>query len=272
MLRYDILTRNGEADRLAAQDLSQIEAITDIQLQTAIEELRRSTSNIEKQADVLKAQQSALKSLVKAERKACESRAQLEAGQLRNWEATRSQTAKLLDQLSQTVDYQIGEQEVQNKGIVDAVKINVDAVLKEDDKLLLSLQKLALDLEPVTTKHTDSLATVEELCARLIKCTVEGVRTKLDRVYLQALGGQNGVPDENDNAQELKELQEELESLYAEILPVAQMSAEQQFLEPARAVVAGTHGKTKARAVKAFEYVSWHRSLHSLSILTDCRS
>ena len=89
----------------------------------------------------------------------------------------------------------------------------------------------------------------------MIKHTVEGVRTRLDRVYLEALdsGSSN---DQDSEKPEVAELQEELESLYAEILPVAQMSAEQQFLEPALRIIAATDGQGQERAVKAFKYVS----------------
>lgn len=89
---------------------------------------------------------------------------------------------------------------------------------------------------------------------RLIKHTVEGIRTKLDRIYLDAL--QNASSGDEPNSQETTDLQEELESLYSEILPVAQMSAEQQFLQPALRAIAATDGQGQERAAKAVQYVS----------------
>jgi predicted negative regulator of RcsB-dependent stress response len=82
---------------------------------------------------------------------------------------------------------------------------------------------------------------------------VEGIRTKLDRIYLEALS--NAPKDNEADAQEIAELQEELESLYSEILPVAQMSTEQQFLEPALQTLKTTNGQGQERAVKAVQYV-----------------
>ncbi len=54
---------------------------------------------------------------------------------------------------------------------------------------------------------------------------------------------------------EVAALQDELESLYAEILPVAQMSAEQQFLEPALKNLATRHGQGLEKSEKAVTYV-----------------
>jgi len=91
------------------------------------------------------------------------------------------------------------------------------------------------------------------MISRLIKHTVEGIRTRLDRIYLDAL--QNALSNDEPASQETIDLQEELESLYSEILPVAQMSAEQQFLQPALRAITATDGQGQERAVKAVQYV-----------------
>ncbi len=88
----------------------------------------------------------------------------------------------------------------------------------------------------------------------MIKYTVEGIRTRLDRIYLDTLnnpGFQSSKTDESEAA----DLQEELESLYSEILPVAQMSSEQQFLEPALQTISASNGQGQERSVKAVKYV-----------------
>ena len=67
----------------------------------------------------------------------------------------------------------------------------------------------------------------------------------------------------NVDQQEVRDLQEELESLYTEILPVARMSTEQQYLEPALTQIAARDGQAQQRSIKAVEYVSnsgWLRS------------
>jgi len=148
--------------------------------------------------------------------------------------------------------------------------------LRSDDKLLSSLQKLANDLDP--QREDDGLITrIRELCARylspiahkrqrltifrLIKHTVEGIRTRLDRIYLDTLTNSKDTNGREDS-QEVIDLQEELESLYLEILPVAQMSAEQQFLEPGLREIAARDSQGQDRSVIAVKYVT------NLSILS----
>jgi hypothetical protein len=90
---------------------------------------------------------------------------------------------------------------------------------------------------------------------------VEGVRTRLDRIYLEATVDEECTAESsNDDDVESKALREELESLYSEILPVAQMSAEQQYLEPALRCVGASETQAKARSSKAFDYVPYSRS------------
>jgi hypothetical protein len=44
----------------------------------------------------------------------------------------------------------------------------VDNILKSDDKLLLSLQKLASDLDPGQSGDGDTIARIRDLCARYL--------------------------------------------------------------------------------------------------------
>jgi hypothetical protein len=166
--------------------------------------------------------------------------------------------------------------EQQSKASEAGVKQTIDSILQSDDKLLLSLQKLASDLDPGQSGDDNSITRVRELCARymissnylilfltlarLIKHTVEGIRTRLDRVYLETLNSSSASNGHDSNIQEVNDLQEELESLYSEILPVAQMSAEQQYLEPALKIIAATNGQGQERSVKAVKYVGLRSS------------
>jgi hypothetical protein len=91
----------------------------------------------------------------------------------------------------------------------------------------------------------------------------------LDRIYLESLEAslQSGT-NHRVSADEVSALQEELESLYAEILPVAQMSAEQQFLEPALKSVAARNGYALAKSAQAMSYVGKPRPTYSHPTLT----
>jgi hypothetical protein len=54
----------------------------------------------------------------------------------------------------------------QSKSVDVALKQTVDSILKSDDKLLLSLQKLASDLDHGQTGDNDLIIRIRELCAR----------------------------------------------------------------------------------------------------------
>jgi hypothetical protein len=110
----------------------------------------------------------------------------------------------------------------------------------------ISVQGVLLPLDDITRKL---------MGIRLIKYTVEGVRSRLDRVYLEATNNEGTAEDPASDDAEVRALREELESLYTEILPVAQMSAEQQYLEPALRHIAARDGEGKQRSSKAIEYV-----------------
>ena len=146
-------------------------------------------------------------------------------------------------------------------------------ILRVDDKLLLGLQKLASGLDLGCEVEDGTVNWIRELCARytrlfalrcfaltvqrLIKYTVEGARTRLDRIYLEAMAGRGDDSKGTkgtDNA-EVVALLDELESLYTEILPVAQMSAEQQYLEPALRLIASRTAQGGDRSSKAIGYV-----------------
>jgi hypothetical protein len=78
----------------------------------------------------------------------------------------------------------------------------------------------------------------------------------LDRIYLDAILAAERSGDVKAATQEdVKALEEELESLYSEILPVAQMSAEQQHLEPALKATNAQSGQSIHRSAVAVSYV-----------------
>lgn len=108
------------------------------------------------------------------------------------------------------------------------------------------------------TVHTSHPAATEGAnIYSLIKYTVESVRVRLNRVYLESLDGAHPKPnDTSDQHDEIVAQQEELESLYSEILPVAQMPAEQRYLQCALKTIAAQDKKGQDRSRKIVEYIS----------------
>ncbi|KAK0639544.1 hypothetical protein B0T16DRAFT_423361 [Cercophora newfieldiana] len=256
--QYSALEKAGIAGQLAASaDIAAVQPVAEQEIKDAIVELKRSTDAISKQTEALKQQHEAVNRLVSGHRKEVEMRASLESGHLQTWDAKRRYVLQAVEELSQSLDSRIAELEQRGYGGVADVKQTADALFHSDDKLLSSLQKLGWELETEDPEEQDNVVTLRETCARLIKFTVEGVRTKLDRIYLESLdSSMRSGATRRVSADDVSALQEELESLYAEILPVAQMSVEQQFLEPALKNLAARRGQGIAKSKEAVTYMN----------------
>ncbi|KAK4098969.1 hypothetical protein N658DRAFT_202422 [Parathielavia hyrcaniae] len=255
--QYAALEHAGLAERLAASsDLSAARVLSEREVKEAIEELTRSTQAIARHAETLKQQHQALDRLVDDNRKSKQERAALQESQARKWQAQRRDLASAADELSQSLGSRIHELHRKTTESGGTIQQTVETLFQSDDKLLSSLQKLACELETEDAQEQADVAMLRETYARLIKFTVEGVRTRLDRIYLESLE----LPVQSGSgsrvtADEVATLQAELESLYAEVLPVAQMSAEQQFLEPALKSLAAKNGQGLARSAQATSYI-----------------
>jgi hypothetical protein len=92
--RYATLKKSGDFERIAAQDLSAVRGLNENEVKDAIEELKRSTTAIEKHTEALKLQQNAMSSLVKNEQRASQARATSTAAQHRKWTAESAQVCK----------------------------------------------------------------------------------------------------------------------------------------------------------------------------------
>lgn len=163
--------------------------------------------------------------------------------------------------LSQSLDYRLADLQQQSQGESSHLTQIVDGMLRSDDKLLSSLQKLGWELDTEDPEETESVTKLRDICARLIKYTVECIRTKLDRVYLESLEAFPRSGAGNHTAKgEIEAQQQELEELYSEILPVAQMSVEQQWLEPSLRSLSAKNRNSLGRSAEALDYVSTIRA------------
>ncbi|RKF63554.1 hypothetical protein OnM2_024059 [Erysiphe neolycopersici] len=262
---FTTLTKTGEIETLSkGQDLSFVLQINDHELQLAIDELRTSTATIEKQCEALRIQKNALSSLSRNIKRANQARSQVEKGQLRKWEAEKSSTAARISDSVQSLIYKCSDQAQYLKTSDLNFKQAISNILQFDDRLLSSFQKLASELDKNLPEDEETIERVKDLCARYIKFTVEGMRTKLDRIYLEALKDPSINQDFQENVPQAQELQEELESLYSEIQPVAQISVEQQYLEPAMRVINNINSAYYERFYKSIQYIE-----NSISSLID---
>lgn len=88
------------------------------------------------------------------------------------------------------------------------------------------------------------------------------VRTRLDRVYIEGLDGSQVDSDgtHRHHGNEVIELEAELDSLYSEVLPVAQMSVEQRYLQRAVRAIAAQGNEGVERSKKIISYVRSNQS------------
>lgn len=98
--RYTALDKSGQVDRLAElHDLGEVQAVNEDDIRAAIEELNRSTGEINKQTETLKQQQDALARLVKKRDEAEQARRDLEEDRLNK---TKHALKKLVFEVTQT--------------------------------------------------------------------------------------------------------------------------------------------------------------------------
>ncbi|KAF4913631.1 hypothetical protein CGCF415_v002655 [Colletotrichum fructicola] len=253
---YSTLDKYGQVDKLvASQDLAAVQALSEHEIQKAIDELNRSTAAIVKQTETLKQQQDALAKLVKSNAKVQEARSDLVYQRTQKHDSQRRKMMTSVEELSQTLEYRASDLEQQGKVSGSGLQQTLDSLLHSDDKLLLSLRKLGLELETEDPEDRENVEKLREICMRLIKYTVETMRTKLDRLYLETLSSVHRGETTPNPSDDVKSLQDELESLYSEILPVAQMSVEQQYLEPALKSLSNKNGQSLGRSAAAVVYI-----------------
>ncbi|KAG5960293.1 hypothetical protein E4U58_004707 [Claviceps cyperi] len=251
---YTELDKTGRVDQLAdLHDLSYVQAVTEEDLRLAIEQLGQSTETMDKQTETLRQQRDALSRMVKRQAENKARRREMERAQKRSKDVQRAQLAKEVDTITQDISLRLAELELQGPSI----NHQVSALLQSDDALLSGLQKLGWELEQPDPDEERAVEKLREMCMRLTKTTVQTVRARLDTIYLEMLvAAENSGAMKPATGQEVTELQEEVESLYSEILSVAQISIEKQYLEPVLQSVATKNGQSLNKTVSSLNYVT----------------
>ena len=179
------------AEQLASSaDLAVTQALSNHDIQDAIHHLNCSTQAITKQTETLKQQHEALDRLVTADKQARQERALFESEQKRRWDARRREIAVQVDELSQSLDSRVHELEQQSgAGAVSNLQQTVDSLLRSDDKLLSSLQKLGWELETEDLEEQNHVVMLRETCARSVNpvvyyCSIQGLTLgQVDQVH-----------------------------------------------------------------------------------------
>ncbi|PTB66214.1 hypothetical protein BBK36DRAFT_1135335 [Trichoderma citrinoviride] len=254
---YSALDRNGQVDILAnLHDLSEVQSVTEDDIKAAVEELRRSTESITKQSETLRQQQDALSRLVRKRAENEARRRDLDLDRQSKSESERQRVAAEVEAASQSLAFRISDLEEQGAQAGSNLNGTLGEIFRADDKLLANLQKLGWELEQPDPDETSKLDRLREICSRLVKITVQTIRAKLDTTYMETLveAERSGrVKPSTDD--EVKALEAEVESLHSEILSVAQLSVEHQYLEPALTTVSTEGGQSAMRTSNALAYI-----------------
>ncbi|KAL7791508.1 hypothetical protein V8C37DRAFT_381913 [Trichoderma ceciliae] len=254
---YSVLDRNGQVDILASlHDLSEVQGVTEDDIKVAIDELRRSTESITKQSETLRQQQDALSRLVRRRTENDARRRDLDLDRQSKSESERQRVAAEVEAASQSLAFRISDLEEQGTQAGSNLNGTLGEIFRTDDKLLANLQKLGWELEQPDPDETSKIDKLRETCSRLVKITVETVRAKLDTTYMETLvEAERSGRVKPSTDEEVKALEAEVESLHSEILSVAQISIEQQYLEPALQTVSTEGGQSAMRTSNALEYI-----------------
>jgi hypothetical protein len=241
----------------ASLDAGRALTFSDAEIKIAIEELKRSTDAVSKQTETLRHQQDALAKLINNESRSQQERAALHLKHSQTLELDRKSLKSSVAELCRDIELQLSELDSHGSGALDSTQQAVSSLLAVDDKLLSSLQKLGWELETEDPQEKEDVRKLQDICARLIKHSVEACRTRLDRIYLESLEAASSANGHRAvQGEDISTVQDELESLYSEILPVAQMSVEQQYLTPALKSLSSRNGKSFDKTARAIDYVS----------------
>ena len=128
--------------------------------------------------------------------------------------------------------------------------------LGRDDRLLSKLSKLATGLRGFDDFAQESINRSVTLCKALATYVAEGIRCRLDRIYMEASRslGKGWIP--TDETDLYSSVQEEMSSLYSEIAAVAEMSVNCEFENPLLGQLKLNQGKAGEYAALVLNFVS----------------
>ncbi|KAL2787462.1 vacuolar H+/Ca2+ exchanger [Aspergillus keveii] len=227
-------------------DIDSTRPLLDGDLQEAIEALKTGTAAIERQTDILKSQHDLLSRQLRRGNER-EARQRREVERLRQkHDAGRQNTAAASNDLAH--DLQVSLKNESEKSTMDGKKILsvLTTRLKEDDRLLSDLERLATGIKSSEDDATIMKRT-SELSAILAQYVAEEIYCRLDRLYLESVSGGKIAMGASAHAETevIAGLEEELDSLYPEIDILTEISTKQQFVEPILRELQNRHGQMR---------------------------
>ncbi|PHH55578.1 hypothetical protein CFIMG_000848RA [Ceratocystis fimbriata CBS 114723] len=260
---YSALQASGTVDRLAAsEDLSApgLAVFSDSELRAAIQMLTASTAQLTQHTRALQAQESSLARLSSVQSTRDASRSRLADAHLARRAAAMAEAEARLREAQDHVAEKVADARMDVEQASSEAARLACSIGEADNKVLQGMEKLARELVGGEEREAEKEQELDKLnneAMRLIKSTVELARTRLDRVYLDGLTSPLAATGfGTDELESTEALQIEVESLYAEILPVAQMAVENSFLEPARSTLLARHTAERQHTTAGLRYTN----------------
>ncbi|PWW77901.1 hypothetical protein C7212DRAFT_362492 [Tuber magnatum] len=228
---YNHLKKTGALSKLqkAHPELGFVRPRSEEDLAIEIEGLRKSTELLRQHTAQLRRQKAALKFMKDRTKADKERKRKLDERRRRKWLFQKEDLQAAIDDLLSILKEEIVDlKQYMKESAVDVEGVN--KMLESDDRVLARLERLAGGVV-VGGDGDDGKEVVERstnVFRRLSTLSAAALKTRLDRIFLEVAGSHNS--ENNDPGAE--ELQKDLESLYAEIASVAEMAAEQEFLQP----------------------------------------
>ncbi|KAL4997752.1 hypothetical protein BDV10DRAFT_168902 [Aspergillus recurvatus] len=235
----------------------------DEDVRKAIEALNISTAEIEKQTDILTFQYEILGRQHEQDNDRVYKQDREVERVRRKHEAERQNTAAAISELAYELEANLKNEA--EKLTMDGKKIlsALTARLKDNDKLLSTLEGLAFGI-----KSSDGDVSIRkrttELSSVLSQYVAEEIYCRLDRLYLEKVldysNSISSVPIDRD-LETVVGLEQEMDSLYPEIDILAEMSTKQQYVEPILRQLENCYGQLRIASHQKLDLI--------LEIITD---
>ncbi|KAF9883459.1 hypothetical protein FE257_003457 [Aspergillus nanangensis] len=243
---------------LSSPEIDSTRPFLDHDLRKAIETLNASTAAIQRQTEILTSQCENLNRQISLE----DEREGIQSRDLRRLrqkhESGRQNTAAASSDLARDVESRLKSES--DKVTMEGKRIlsSLAGRLKEDDRVLADLERLASGIES-TSDDASIIKKTSNFGTLLSQLVSEEIQVRLDRLYLESLqtslGDTSFGSSEAHEGEALVALEGEMESLYPEIDILAEVSTKQQFSEPVLRELQHHHGQLRMASHNRLDYI-----------------
>ena len=225
---------SGLAQQITSKSTNDLFLMHENDMRAAIASLKESTTAIEKSSERLESQWSLLESLRESRNEAA-AKGERQAGLVARKQGLELQQLDLITrEEGQALSAGIETASIEAARASTTMPHRLKHLLTLDDRQLEHLQSQTAAVHHEEDGGQAALSRISKLSGMLIEFTCEELQTRLDRVYLDQMGLEVSTPDGINKTDSISavELQNDLDTLYAEIRDVVTMSVKQEYEAP----------------------------------------